>query len=238
MGHINCNKIQCPHLDCEVTVESECCMTCTGECRTSSGKLIKPNESWKEDDDCTECKCVDGKKTCTAESCMPLTCKNPIKIPGICCKVCESDGRNYSFYDFRPAKSSNLILIFLAISLPRRFLKYPPHCLSTVQNFKCNLKCKSYKLSNRCPICECLEEKIEKCSFSCDADLAFMPLNDRLCECTKFCNNKCDLICPAGYEKDGDGCDLCKCKGKAGFCFAFCNVMVILWFSNPYSLDF
>ena len=86
-----------------------------------------------------------------------------------------------------------------------------------MESFKCNLTCENgYKLNGkRCPVCECYDKPIEKCSFACDNDLAFMPLNDRLCECTKQCNNyDCNNICPYGYQKAPNGCDNCKCNGK------------------------
>ena len=85
MGHISCNKISCPLLDCEVkeAKHSECCMQCSGECRNFLGQVYKTNETWSEDEDCTICTCVNGKKNCISESCKPVLCKNPIKKPGI-----------------------------------------------------------------------------------------------------------------------------------------------------------
>ena len=93
MGYITCKKIECPILDCEVKealLSDECCPVCTGECRSAStGILYKPNEAWKEDDDCTECRCVNGRTECVAELCQPALCRNPVKKPGVCCRVCE-----------------------------------------------------------------------------------------------------------------------------------------------------
>ena len=99
MGHIGCKQISCPFLDCELkeAKKDECCQVCTGECRGSLGKVYKMNETWKEDDDCTECKCVNGKKSCILESCKPLTCKNPTKKIGICCKTCEEENGMKNF---------------------------------------------------------------------------------------------------------------------------------------------
>ena len=98
-----------------------------------------------------------------------------------------------------------------------KYLKYPPHCKTRLDGFKCNLTCKySYKLDgNRCPLCECSENAIEKCQFPCDADLAYMPLSDRICKCIDKCqSNKCNLICKYGYKKSNDGCDECECLGN------------------------
>ena len=93
MGHIKCKQISCPLLDCDLknSLKSECCHVCTGECLSSLGKIHKQNEIWTEDEDCTECKCINGKKLCTVESCKPAACKNPIKRPGVCCKICEEE---------------------------------------------------------------------------------------------------------------------------------------------------
>ena len=97
MGHIKCNKISCPVLDCEVkqSLTSECCPVCTGECLGSNDKIYKPNETWKEDDDdCIECKCVDGQKVCITESCNPSSCSNAVKTSGVCCPTCPNQNCN------------------------------------------------------------------------------------------------------------------------------------------------
>ena len=72
-------------------------------------------------------------------------------------------------------------------------IQYPPHCST---NLLCNLTCEyGYKLNgNRCPLCECNDKPIENCSFSCGYGLAYMPLNDRLCKCTKHCRFDCNHL--------------------------------------------
>lgn len=97
MGVISCKREECTaELECDVkeTLESECCPVCTGECRSDSGLIYKPNDSWREDNDCTECKCVNGRKQCVAEFCKPAPCANPVKKPGLCCRVCEDEAPN------------------------------------------------------------------------------------------------------------------------------------------------
>jgi len=86
-------QLSCPFLDCEVKEikKSECCHVCTDSCRNPLGEIFKTNETWKENDDCIECKCVNGKKYCLTESCEPNLCSNPIKKEGICCKTCKEE---------------------------------------------------------------------------------------------------------------------------------------------------
>ena len=92
MGHIKCNKISCPILDCDLQewFGLECCPICTGQCLGhSADKIYEPNEMWFEiSDDCIECKCINGKKDCITESCVSINCAQPIKKPGSCCKTC------------------------------------------------------------------------------------------------------------------------------------------------------
>lgn len=96
MGHISCSRIECPQLSCEVRKlisTSDCCPVCTGECRRRSTDsldiLVRSGESWKEADNCVECKCLNGTKRCSTETCDILNCVNPVKKPGQCCPVCE-----------------------------------------------------------------------------------------------------------------------------------------------------
>lgn len=69
---------------------------------------------------------------------------------------------------------------------------------------------------NRCPTCACSDVPMEKCPFDCDSDMAYMPLNNRICDCSKKCPHlACDLNCLNGFEKTSNGCDQCKCKGNS-----------------------
>ena len=205
MGQISCNKIQCPQLKCEIrkSIQNECCPVCTNECRSTIGSVIKSGETWREDNDCTVCRCTDGIKSCMSESCELVHCKNPKKTPEKCCPVCEMPAENV---------------------IKPKFLKYPPYCKSKVELIRSckNLTCKyGIKLDgNRCPECSCAEKPIEKCEFACDYDdLAYVPLNDRLCKCTRSCHESssssskvCEKKCEHGLELDNNGCKICKCK--------------------------
>ena len=221
MGHIKCGRISCPNLNCEVKqiLNSECCPVCTGECLSHHGKLYKTNDTWIEDNDpCIECKCVNGKKVCLTESCAPQPCENPIKKNGVCCPFCPSVKSKIKIslhLRLISFNQKNYLITLDLISSKNIILKYPPHCSSKLNNFKCNLTCKfGFKLDgNRCPTCECHDSPIKKCSFECEPDVNYMPLNNRLCECNKKCKNNCNLICKYGYEKDSEGCELCQCKG-------------------------
>ncbi len=91
MGFVVCNNVKCPLLECEVTetLENTCCAVCTGQC-IDDGIRYENNESWTSEDGCMQCKCENGKKICSMESCEPLRCSNPIRKPGVCCQICPS----------------------------------------------------------------------------------------------------------------------------------------------------
>jgi hypothetical protein len=94
-NQITCEPIICPsQLDCEVkkTFDNECCPVCTGQCLSLNGSLVyERDERWRESNDCIDCVCTNGSKLCHAESCNILTCENPIKLPGVCCKQCPNE---------------------------------------------------------------------------------------------------------------------------------------------------
>jgi peroxidase len=51
------------------------------------GQLYENNQSWKPDD-CIQCQCQNGQVTCD-QDCKPVDCDKPVKIPGLCCPVCQ-----------------------------------------------------------------------------------------------------------------------------------------------------
>jgi hypothetical protein len=120
-GHIRCSKVECPLLDCEVkqSLTSECCPVCTGEClSTATGKVYKSNETWREDNDCIQCTCINGKKLCNAELCEKPKCKNPVKIAGICCLACTDDNEQSGKRINRVHRIQlNLLALFILIKL-------------------------------------------------------------------------------------------------------------------------
>ncbi|XP_055856737.1 cysteine-rich motor neuron 1 protein-like [Episyrphus balteatus] len=77
-GHELCQQL------CEVD-EDQSAMNCF------SGYLNRPKmngDIWLEDDDCKECKCVNGDNKCQMSVCKAADCENPVKVEGKCCKVC------------------------------------------------------------------------------------------------------------------------------------------------------
>ena len=59
-------------------------------CVSSEFEHYYNGESWDENNSCTKCKCVDGRRHCTAEACA-RNCLNPRKVDGQCCPVCDED---------------------------------------------------------------------------------------------------------------------------------------------------
>jgi hypothetical protein len=128
IGHIECKKIECAPLDCEViqTFENECCSICTGQCVDKPTETIyENNQKWKMlDDDCIECECIDGRQKCVSESCPPIQCKNPVKKKGICCQECPINrskrtsnyiNKIYLLIYRKPFILFNSIIIFIII---------------------------------------------------------------------------------------------------------------------------
>lgn len=87
-GEITCAAIYCD-IKCSnpVYTEGECCPTCPGTC-LEDDVHYEYDESWKRDD-CTTCTCDAGAIICASHDCFLRSCKNPRKIPGQCCPVCD-----------------------------------------------------------------------------------------------------------------------------------------------------
>ncbi|XP_076174173.1 protein kinase C-binding protein NELL1 isoform X4 [Ptiloglossa arizonensis] len=58
---------------------------CQKSCRTN-GTVHEDGATWKKD--CQQCSCVHGEIECRPTPCAPVTCKNPVILPGQCCPIC------------------------------------------------------------------------------------------------------------------------------------------------------
>ena len=251
-GLIRCVQVECPPLgDCEVRRRPSadaCCPVCTGECLRS---LTPPpsassssshqynyyyaaNETWRDaHDDCIECRCVNGRKKCVAQGCSLLKAVNcssgqrMVKRAGQCCPTCMDDD------DDEPIDRVGQDGDKTTQVRSNNHIKYPPHCRAKLAKLsaECKLRCKhSLQLDgHRCPVCKCADEPVGKCAFECEADMAYMPLNDKVCECvprgtggsgssSNLCSStieaSCGLVCPNGLAKDANGCNVCRCHGS------------------------
>ena len=59
-------------------------------CQASDGQYHAEGETWLLDE-CTQCICHDGGVLCEIESCPPVLCHHPIKLPTMCCPVCPGN---------------------------------------------------------------------------------------------------------------------------------------------------
>ena len=93
-----CELATCPSVWCgpnlQYTPEGECCPICPPEPTIhqpagcpENGTSYSEGETWKRDD-CTTCTCINGFTLCSAVSCLPLSCSNPVYLPDQCCPVC------------------------------------------------------------------------------------------------------------------------------------------------------
>ncbi len=95
-GQTDCNELNCPSPDCSnpITVPGQCCKQCPGdkpfETCMIDGEEFQHGE-WYDDGPCKTCQCDNGKMECKTESCPVLSCSDPIKVKGQCCKVCVDE---------------------------------------------------------------------------------------------------------------------------------------------------
>lgn len=58
-----------------------------GHCLDEKNNKRLNGEVWQKDD-CTKCRCEKHQINCVTRECVPVTCTNPIKTPGVCCQTC------------------------------------------------------------------------------------------------------------------------------------------------------
>ena len=83
-----CKRCQCKNGWAHCIMQQHCLPDEVRPCLTTTRGIMMPGERWDEDD-CTMCECVDGAPACMTSSCV-VKCLNPVKVPGICCPVCDS----------------------------------------------------------------------------------------------------------------------------------------------------
>eukprot|EP00058_Branchiostoma_floridae_P020862 XP_002606352.1 hypothetical protein BRAFLDRAFT_67595 [Branchiostoma floridae] len=56
-------------------------------CKDDEGNRYRDGDTW-DPDDCTSCRCQEGKATCVRQKCPEMSCAKPLLVPGECCPVC------------------------------------------------------------------------------------------------------------------------------------------------------
>jgi len=102
-GHEMCAMITCPVPHCyhPIIKRGECCPTCpnidqagtnivgmTTRCSSGDGSRHVEGEVWRLDE-CSRCLCHDGGVLCEIETCPPVLCHHPSKLPDTCCLACQ-----------------------------------------------------------------------------------------------------------------------------------------------------
>jgi hypothetical protein len=118
-GHEMCALITCPLPTCQnpVIKRGDCCPTCGEDsiplspgmptrCQSTDGAAHAEGETWALDE-CTRCICHDGGVLCEIESCPPVLCHHPVKLPNTCCPICP-DGDD--FFPMPPAQEKKTCL--------------------------------------------------------------------------------------------------------------------------------
>ncbi|KAI3387640.1 hypothetical protein SNEBB_008356 [Seison nebaliae] len=92
-GEMNCTDQTCNNLlTCTAPTRKpgECCPVCEKRC-TFNGRTYETNEIFRVDA-CKTCTCTDeGFIRCSVKECPVLTCTPTIKVPGRCCKQCDTE---------------------------------------------------------------------------------------------------------------------------------------------------
>ncbi|XP_065837394.1 kielin/chordin-like protein [Oscarella lobularis] len=83
---VTCQVRTCPEppncIGTPVKTRSVCCPFCQDCMERGNG------ETWTVDD-CTNCTCLRGEEKCVTQTCPPINCDHPVKLPGQCCPSCE-----------------------------------------------------------------------------------------------------------------------------------------------------
>ncbi|XP_055329198.1 cysteine-rich motor neuron 1 protein-like isoform X2 [Paramacrobiotus metropolitanus] len=207
-----CSHEQCPRLHCDQPIlkKGTCCPSCDG-CVTAAGVTHKEFDVWKEDD-CVHCSCENGQIRCRIEDCQ-ANCRNPKKIDGQCCPVCDNDDVS--------------------------FVAFPTNC----PQHKCEKLCRHGYVndSNGCYKCECTVENCTlTCEFGYETDTIS---GEATCSCLRntvqearnlignisaMCPNatNCtDTSCRLNHDQpDANGCPRCVCDRCPEFRIEKCPV--------------
>ncbi|XP_022101614.1 chordin-like isoform X2 [Acanthaster planci] len=135
-GEYDCQRVECPKLDCERPVRmnpTDCCQTCPEESSTTPepvesdviqadevergcsfhGDFYRNDEEWHPQippfgtSFCVKCRCKNGSTKCKKKNCPKLSCEETMEIKGECCPVC-TDGSSGLLATLFPSMSTRL----------------------------------------------------------------------------------------------------------------------------------
>ncbi|XP_068084832.1 cysteine-rich motor neuron 1 protein [Anabrus simplex] len=219
-GIIFCKSL-CPDLppNCQRTEipEGGCCPVCVSEppngCITMAGTIIQNGQQW-EDDSCTHCTCVKGKRRCTAYMC-EVTCLKPRKEPGQCCPICDEWPPHCPPMNCTDECPSGFVPDENGCNTCR--------CKPAVATGKCSLDCPGGFLLDRHgnKLCKCatLEDcpPLINCKKNCSHGYRLNKAGCPTCRCNQcrpLLPQECSKSCLFGYHTNDKGCQICKCKAS------------------------
>nr|WMB80899.1 Chordin [Patiria miniata] len=133
-GQYDCQRVQCPKLECKRPVRinpTDCCQTCPEDPSTTPepvesdviqadevergcsfhGDFYRNDEEWHPQippfgtSYCVKCRCKNGSTKCKKKNCPKLSCEETMEIKGECCPVCV-DGSSGLLATFFPSLST------------------------------------------------------------------------------------------------------------------------------------
>ncbi|XP_055277210.1 kielin/chordin-like protein [Moschus berezovskii] len=89
-GHAHCQARVCPRTSCAHPLPGVCCQNNCNGC-TFGGKEYPNGADFPHPSDpCRLCHCLGGNVQCLARRCPPLSCPEPVLLPGECCPQCPA----------------------------------------------------------------------------------------------------------------------------------------------------
>ncbi|XP_029952600.1 kielin/chordin-like protein [Salarias fasciatus] len=240
-GTIDCHRSQCPKPQCNAPRPGTCCPNNCNGCSYAGREYNNGEEFPHPTDPCRACSCLNGNVQCLMRRCPPLSCPNPVSVPGECCPQC-------------PAPPSGCLYEERSYRHMERFQHPTDNCRV------CNCHNEAVQCQRKpCPFASCSHPVTQECCQTCDACLyegrhrangeAWEDASDRcsVCACREGsvrCERKrcppanckhpvqrqCCMSCegcmyhgkeyPEGSEfrSDDDPCALCYCRGGEVVC--------------------
>ncbi|XP_043728742.1 kielin/chordin-like protein isoform X2 [Cervus elaphus] len=89
-GHAHCQHRVCPRTACAHPLPGVCCQNNCNGCAFGGKEYPNGADFPHPSDPCRLCHCLGGNVQCLARRCPPLSCPEPVLLPGECCPQCPA----------------------------------------------------------------------------------------------------------------------------------------------------